>query len=150
MKWRLLIRGLCLGLFVVCLAAWAGSYWRGIVVERVGSGWDSMYVGHGRAGFLLQNGVSAAAMAKSGMAQGWSFDGNGDFRNYWWKWDGAADYRGLGFTYMHHGSMWQFSFPLLFPAFVSLGVLWLVWWWTRKRKGGAGFPVGVKGAGAKG
>jgi hypothetical protein len=142
MKWRWLLRCFFVGLFVVCIAAWVGSYVQGIVVDRIiGLRWDSMYLGRGRVGFILQGVSSSAATMNNRVPQGWRFEGNRDYRNYWGMWHATADYRFVGVTYTHFGAMWQFSFPLALPTVVSMGMLLLVWWRTRTGKGGRGFPV---------
>ena len=138
MFWRWIIRGLCIALLTLWVAAWVGSYFGYMAVQCDSNtlGWGASLGGgeftfgeddQGQDGDLVYFGQYTTGM--------WT----GDRKTY-----EATPYHLFGFAYRPHTGphvMRYLMIPLWFPTTLAAGLLWLVWRKTRPKYSGKGFPV---------
>jgi hypothetical protein len=125
---------MALALLVLCIAAWVGSYWQGIVF-RYGSKPCHTYsiVSCRLSYFQIENETSTCEIVRRGPCD-------------WATWDAKnADFKFLGFTFKHDASLLGMSIPLWFPTALSAALVFFLW--RKPRRKGGGFPVETSGQG---
>jgi hypothetical protein len=150
MVWRWVIRGLAVALVTLCVAAWAGSFWRDVEIEYQGKLWNRVEFLQGRLAVVQEN-----EHAPYSSAWHYSF-GDAYDPGHWTRSDEESAYHIFGFSFGHDNEDWPRNFivrwvtvPLWLPSLLSALLLWLVWRKTRAKYNGKGFPVEVAGGGKK-
>src|ERR1035437_2935134 len=133
---RWIIRSFLIGLLLLCVGGWVGSYWCGWIIR-----YSNPRVGH----FVLWDAESFCGKiylwhsVYTTSAEGWHF--------YTWrpksfneKYHGMHEGGGFGIIDPDHDI--HVAIPFWFPTTFAAALLWLVWHWTRpKISPSKAFPV---------
>jgi hypothetical protein len=135
LTWRWSIRIFFFGIAVICVAAWVGSHFRHVVARY----------GHGGIAERLDidSGlIRISRPATDGKGLEWGAGPPGVQLEILYKY---SDYHFLGFAVdSPRDHKWDAMVPCWFVTGVSAAALVLVWWYTRRKRLGASFPIEPK------
>ena len=134
---RWLIRSLFIALWVICITAWVGSYWRGAFFQCWRMALTDVFLLDGRLAIIRDDSLTPGEF-------GWKFVSpytRSQAGFDWPQWDSHSTYHCVGFSW--HRPSWGMyaSVPLWFPTLLSGGVFWFVWRKSRVKGIGSGFPI---------
>jgi hypothetical protein len=138
---RWIIRSLFIGLLMLGVGVWVGSYWRGVEVRYFGQ--HHQFAVAATYGSACICDVDVIENSHAYSYWGWSLESAEDSRFIRDVYR-LEEYQFLGFAYQprHAGpSMWQVFIPLWFPTLLSALFLLIVIRKTRSEISGKAFPV---------
>ena len=140
---RWLIRSFLIGLCVICIGAWVGSYWRSLEVV-----WGNNIPGHWIVILGLSNGMTVFYLDRaSGLPPpGWfcyyalsTPSSPVDLARFFAGSYACAPFHLLGFSY--HPAQKCVTIPLWFPTLLSASLLWFAGRKTKRKPIGGAFPI---------
>jgi hypothetical protein len=144
---RWIIRSFFIGLCVVCVGIWTGSYFQAVNVEYTGLERDRWYSVECGSLIFCNYGFPSAVLHwnDSVASDTWIWSHRRARSEFMHNPYFTAEYRFAGFSYSCDPgvfrSSFQMSIPLYFPTLLGAFLLWFVWRKTGVRSAGGAFPA---------